>query len=359
MKHQVTAVATAVVLSVVPQIFNSGAVASEDRYRFDQVVKNIDENNKENRWYNATFFTLGDASLGLYQRPELQRRGLAMRFPPMLDSVDPATLATRCPSVALPESNSLPASDDLVTNGAVLRIRDYKQEIEDGEAVIGRTNYDILSDEEKENVKFGLPANYDVHRFDPQDQDSVFEIRIDVRLDCALQFNDMQKDRNRGMNIVQKGQFNDAQWKLQIDTSYINGPQELGCRFARERDRFAGDHDRIVAFPTMVVSGDNAEVDLFDGTWRTITCTKDGDAVTLRVGGKEVTEVAYGLGSISNKADVNIGGLITKLQPGHPLYDDSIEGSEDEDCSVDESKSNCIINDQFHGDIDNLVIRKY
>lgn len=167
-----------------------------------------------------------------------------------------------------------------------------------------------------------LEVSGDGERLDPGSENML--IQVNVRLDPSLVDNDVE-GLKQGMNIVQKGAFKDAQWKLQIDRRASDGAQELGCRFAEAEGTQAAGTE---AFAKMVVSGINAQVNLFDGKWRTIKCSLNEGTVTLSVGGNESQDYAN-LGPISNDKDVNIGGL---------------------------KRANGLVNDQFHGEMDNLII---
>ncbi len=156
-------------------------------------------------------------------------------------------------------------------------------------------------------------------RLDPGTEN--MQIQVSVRLDPSLADNGI--GTSQGMNIVQKGAFADAQWKLQIDRN--NGVQVLGCRFAQAN---AASGSAEEAFATLVASGNNADVNLFNGSWRTIRCRRDGNTVTLSVG-NNVNQAFGNLGSISSDEDVNIGGL---------------------------RRNNDLVNDQYHGEMDNLII---
>jgi len=253
------------------QLFGSVATAQEvNRYNFDQIVKNNNNNNTTARFYQVG----DDSALGLFRN---DGQGLAMRFPPLDTNSD--------------------------TDGAILEILDEGSE----------------------------------GRLDPGFED--MEIRVNVRFDPSITANSGPNDpnesemydvQNQGMNIVQKGIFDDAQWKLQIDRS--GGRQRLGCRFAQPN---APAGSSMEAFPKLIVSGNNPTndpniIDLFNGAWRTIRCTRQGDTVTLRVGNAIDSETATdGLPFFETDADVHVGGLIN--------------GDE-------------LINDQFHGDMDNLII---
>jgi len=167
----------------------------------------------------------------------------------------------------------------------------------------------------------------DSGRFNPGTRN--VEIRVNIRLDESLADNgkntdptapfyvnvtDVNDDASRqGMNIVQKGLFSQGgQWKLQIDpvAGRNNRRQELACSDAPP------------------ANFDVPHINIFDGDWKFVKCEKDESSIKLTVDGVSNT-VPANLGSVENDADVHIGGRI---------------------------QSNGLINDQFHGDMDNLNI---
>lgn len=164
---------------------------------------------------------------------------------------------------------------------------------------------------------------------DPKLKDML--IQVNVRLDPSLVANGAD-DRAQGMNVIQKGHFGEDQWKVQIDRKG-NGDQVLSCRFAPAG---AGVNGPREAKAKLVVSGPNAVINLFNGHWRGIQCLRKADMVTLVVGQQRDTQSAeQSIGSLDSAAPVSIGGRqITNDNQGE-------QGQ---------------INDQFHGDMENLII---
>jgi hypothetical protein len=109
-------------------------------------------------------------------------------------------------------------------------------------------------------------------------------------------------------NLIQKGLYNEVggQYKLQTEDGVPS------CVILGSRGRLLVQSKSSIA----------------DGTWHTVSCTRIGTRVTLRVDGQTVRQLRGQTGLISNAAPVRVGGLALIRA-----------------------------NDQYHGNMDSVYVR--
>ena len=143
------------------------------------------------------------------------------------------------------------------------------------------------------------------------------------------------------MNLVQKGAFGDAQWKLQIDDG------ELGCRVADEPQGPNNTRNEAFAIAPVDGSGPGASpLDVFDYTWREFSCVKTGDTVAIFV---DDIEIASDTASIWNDdGDTDVASSFDSIESDRVLSVGGLRRTGAANLNQ--------VNDQYHGEMDKLTI---